>query len=101
MGRKEGKKRHRSGDIFPMYQGDHEHYGGKRKIKARTAVSEKKNQMARGLWKKSNSVKYVHGLMPRMEYNLIQRVTPSVACCLVMELYIASAFKKIGYKIFY
>ena len=42
MGRKEGKKRHQSGDIFPMYQGDHEHYGGKRKIKARTAVSEKK-----------------------------------------------------------
>ena len=44
MGRKEGKKRHRSGDIFPMYQGDHEHYGGKHKIKARTAVSEKKKK---------------------------------------------------------
>ena len=44
MGRKEGKKRHQSGDIFPMYQGDHEHYGGKHKIKARTAVSETKNK---------------------------------------------------------
>ena len=33
MGSKEGKARHRDGDIFPMYQGDQDHYGGQNKVK--------------------------------------------------------------------
>ena len=43
MGIKCGNTRHRAGNIEPMYQGDQEHNGGQRKIKARIAVSETKN----------------------------------------------------------
>ena len=44
MGRKEGKNRHRAGNICPMYQGDQKHCGVKSKIKARTTVYETKNK---------------------------------------------------------
>ena len=44
MGRKEGKSRHRSGNIVPMYQGNQEHYVGKGKVKQCNAVSETNNK---------------------------------------------------------